>query len=78
MFAIMVQIRRVYILILDDKIIDVWTNLKKLCADMREDDGVFPSYWTLARLSKEAKELGLLKVEAKDGKVYTIEIRFVR
>jgi hypothetical protein len=32
--------------------IGVFTNLRKLCEEMKEKDNSFPSYWTVVKLDK--------------------------
>ncbi len=68
--------RRVYILFQEGEVVDVWTNLKKLCTDMATDTKrQFVSY---SKLSKMGKESGRLDFRGKNGKIYFIMIRVVR
>lgn len=65
---------KVYILFKNGSLIDVWTNLKKLCSDMNETT-LFYSYSTL---SKQSKEDGKLSFSTKDGANYEIIIKVLR
>lgn len=58
----------------DCHVLGTWSNLKYLCATMENSSTVFPSYWTLARMSKDS---GVLEFEAKDGVAYKICISVI-
>jgi hypothetical protein len=47
------QNQKAYVITLNNAVLGVWRNLKKLCADMKEKDADFPSYWTLTRKREE-------------------------
>lgn len=66
--------RKVYILLRDGVILDVWANLKQLCED-KNKEGKFISY---SKLSKMSKESGQLIFEGKDDQSYIIEIKIIR
>lgn len=69
--------KKVYILLnenADDKTLGVWSNLKKLCIEMRNEQ-IFPSYSKLVKMDKSA---GILKFRSKDKKEYQIQIHHVK
>lgn len=71
--------RKVYILIQtkNHDVLDVWTNLKKLCEDMNNTEEGFASYSKLSKMS-ESKQKGRLEFESKKGKAYVILIKSLR
>ena len=69
--------KKVYILLNetdDDRTIGVWSNLKKLCLEMRSQQ-IFPSY---SKLVKMDKSTGVLKFKSKDKVHYQIQIHQVK
>ena len=69
---------KVYVLLSkENDIIDIWSNLKHLCGDMGErTEGLFTSYWTLARNPKE--ENAIWEFTSKNGVSYKIQIKVVK
>ena len=68
--------RKAYILICEGEILDVWSNIKYLCRDMKEDtDNKFPSY---SKISKMDKSSGKLTFTGWDKKEYVVLIKVVR
>ena len=73
--------QKVYCLILDNQVLGVWTNLKKLTFELNEKT-VFVSYGKLSKdvlkLRNEGIEEGSLIFTTKDKKTYTIQVEILR
>lgn len=69
---------KVYVLLSEKgNVIDIWSNLKHLCEEMKErTNGLFTSYWTLARFPKD--DNSIWEFTSKNGESYKIEIKVVR
>jgi hypothetical protein len=68
--------RRIYILLEEGKITDVWSNLKHLCEDMdKETNQQFASYSKLAKMDKQE---GILSFSGKNDVSYIIKIKPIR
>lgn len=66
--------RRISILNGDGELIGVWGNLKKLCEDMKEQDGEFLSYSTLSHRRADENPIRF-KTGQKEYAVYIEKIR---
>lgn len=65
---------KIYILVIDCKVMGAWTNFKKLCLENKDIEG-FPSYHTLAR--KKPKDEGEINFDI-DDKPYTIHLFIIK
>jgi len=66
--------RRISVLIGDGELIGVWGNLKKLCEDMKEQDGEFLGYSTLSHRRADENPIRF-KTGQKEYAVYIEKIR---
>jgi hypothetical protein len=69
------EARRFFVLVAKCNVLGVWSNLKKLCEEMREKDEEFPGYHTLVRIDKSSGELNFA---SKSGEQYQIKIEQVK